>query len=307
MKIVFIGTPAYSVPCLRELTRTEEVAAVFSQPDKQRGRGKNLSYTPVKEFALTHGISVFQPTTMRSGSELTDVMEILRDIEPELIIVTAFGQILPEEVINFPKFGCINMHASLLPRLRGAAPIERAILTGETETGVTSMQMDKGLDTGDILLSRHILIGKNETAEELRQRLSELSAAVMCETIEELKSGNLEPQKQDDLFSTYAAMITKDMSALDFTKDALTLHRTVRALTGFCFADGKRLKIFKTLLTDIPSKTPGKLFFEGDKLYLSTSDKDLEITELQIEGKNRQSAEEFLRGHSPNTVVTNGI
>jgi methionyl-tRNA formyltransferase len=306
MRIVFMGTPDYSVPCLRELSRNEEVVAVFSQPDKPRGRGNVMSYTPVKEYALTRGIPVFQPVNMKKGEELESVLETLRGFAPELIVVTAFGQILPEEIIKFPKYGCINMHASLLPKYRGAAPIERALLAGETETGVTSMQMDKGLDTGDMLISRHLLIGENETAEELSNRLAELSAAVMCETIEELKSGNLEPEKQDDSLSSYAAMLTKEMSALDFSEKALTIHRTVRAVTGYCFLSGKRLKIFKTAMTDIPSKESGLLFSKDGKLYISAIDKCLEIFELQLEGKKRQSAEEFLRGHKADTVVENG-
>jgi methionyl-tRNA formyltransferase len=306
MRIVFMGTPAYAVPCLRELTRTEEVVAVFSQPDKPKGRGNILTYTPVKEYALTHGIPVFQPISMRKGEGLDNALETLRSLDPELIIVTAFGQILPEEIINFPKYGCINIHASLLPRLRGASPIESCILSGETETGVTSMQMDKGLDTGDMLLARHILVGENETAEELRFRLSELSAAVMCETIEELKSGTLEPQKQDDTFSTYAPMNKKEMSALDFSENALTIHRIIRALTGYCFADGKRLKIYKTLMTDKKSETPGLFFTDNGKLFIAASDKCLEILELQIEGKKRQTAEDYINGHHKQTVVENG-
>jgi methionyl-tRNA formyltransferase len=306
MKIVFMGTPAYSVPCLRELTRTEEVCAVFSQPDKPKGRGNVLFYTPVKEYALTHGIPVFQPVSMRKGEGLDSVLEILQSFEPELIVVTAYGQILPEEIIKFPKYGCINMHASLLPKLRGAAPIERCILAGETETGVTSMQMDKGLDTGDILLSRHILVGADETAAELKIRLSELSAAVMCETIEDLKSGNLEPQIQDDALSSYAPMIKKEMSALDFALTALEIHRTIRAVTGYCFLEGKRLKIFKTLLTDRKSDTPGLLFSDDGRLFIGASDKCLEITLLQLEGKKRQTAEEFINGHNKDTVVENG-
>jgi methionyl-tRNA formyltransferase len=301
-----MGTPEYAVPCLRELTRTEDVVAVFSQPDKPRGRGNKLSPTPVKEYALSLGIPVFQPERMRKGKDLDDTLDILKTLEPELIIVTAFGQILPEEIINFPKYGCINLHASLLPRLRGAAPIERAILSGTAETGVTAMQMDKGLDTGDILLVKSLLIGENETADELSERLSELSAKVMLKTLDDLKSGGLSPQKQDDELSSYAAMITKEMSALDFTKDALTLHLTVRAVSGYCFYEGKRLKIYKTKLTRKNSDTPGRMFSEDGKLYISARDRCLEISELQIEGKKRQSADEFLQGHKTDTVVVNG-
>jgi methionyl-tRNA formyltransferase len=306
MKIVFMGTPQYSVPCLRELTRTEEVVAVFSQPDKPKGRGNKLSPTPVKEYALTHGIPVFQPNTMRKGEGLNSTLEVLKTTQPELIVVTAFGQILPEEVINFPKFGCINLHASLLPKFRGAAPIERCILAGATETGVTAMQMDKGLDTGDILLTANIIIGENETAAELSERLSELSASVMKKTLDDLKSGVLSPQKQDDKLSSYAAMLTKDMSALEYTKSAKTLHLTVRAVTGFCFFEGKRLKIYKTKLTKKVSDIPGRLFADDGKLYLCASDYCLEVIELQLEGKKRQTAAEFLVGHSADTVVISG-
>jgi methionyl-tRNA formyltransferase len=306
MRIVFMGTPEYSVPCLRELARTEDVVAVFSQPDKPKGRGNKLMPTPVKAYALTLGIPVFQPNGMRKGENLNKTLDILKNLKPELIIVTAFGQILPEEVINFPKFGCINLHASLLPKFRGAAPIERCILAGAAETGVTSMQMDKGLDTGDILLVKSLLIGENETAAELSDRLSELSAKVMLKTIDDLKSGVLSPQKQDDELSSYAAMITKDMSALDFSKKALALHLTVRALSGFCFFEGKRLKIFRTNLTRKKSDTPGRMFSEDGKLYISAADYCLEVTELQLEGKKRQPAEEFLQGHTADTVVDNG-
>jgi methionyl-tRNA formyltransferase len=306
MKVVFMGTPEYSVPCLRELARTEDVVAVFSQPDKPKGRGNKLQHTPVKEYALSLGIPVFQPHNMRKGEELNGVLDILKALEPELIIVTAFGQILPEEVINFPKFGCINLHASLLPKFRGAAPIERCILAGAAETGVTAMQMDKGLDTGDMLLVKSILIKDNETAEELSERLSELSAGVMKKTIDELKSGTLSPQKQDDSLSSYAAMISKEMSALDFSKNALSLHLIVRALSGYCFFEGKRLKIFGTKLSKKAASAPGHMFSEDGKLYIEAADNCLEITELQLEGKKRQSAEDFLKGHNTDTVVING-
>ena len=195
MDIVFMGTPDFAVPCLERLiNENHNIKAVFTQPDKPKGRGHVLTSPEVKVLALKYKIPVYQPTTLKSE----DVIEILNDLNPEIIIVVAYGKILPESIINLPKYGCINIHASLLPKYRGAAPIQRAVLNGDKVTGVTSMQMDAGLDTGDILLTAQTQIGDNETSDELWDRLSVLGSQIMSDTIKGIISGTITPQKQDD-------------------------------------------------------------------------------------------------------------
>jgi methionyl-tRNA formyltransferase len=306
MKIVFMGTPQFAVPCLRRLYETEEVAAVFTQPDKPRGRGNKFTASPVKEFAESKAIPVYQPVSMKKGNDAAQALKILKDIAPELIIVAAFGQILPQEILDLPKHGCICIHASLLPKFRGAAPIQYAIMDGERVTGITSMQMDSGVDTGDMLISSSLVIGENETAPELSVRLSFLGADVMTETINAVKSGTLSPVKQGNVNSSYAGMIAKEQSCLDFTETAETLRNKIHAVTGFGFVDGKRFKIFRSFLTDTPSQqAPGTLIQDGDKLYVNTGDNLLGISELQTEGGKRQSAETYLNGHTiTDEVVT---
>ena len=201
-----------------------EIPAVFTQPDRPKGRGYKMIPPPVKKCAEEYSIPVFQPLSLRKGEDAEKSMTALREISPELIIVVAYGQILPKEVLELPKYGCINIHASLLPEYRGAAPIQRCILDGKTRTGVTSMMMEEGLDTGDMLIKKELEIGKNETASELHDRLSEMGAEVLLETVKAVENGSLSPVKQDDSLSTYAKMITKDMSALDFSKSAEEIH-----------------------------------------------------------------------------------
>ena len=202
MKIIFMGTPEFAVPCLRTLAESgHEVAAVFTQPDKPKGRGYKMIPTPVKAAALEYGFPVYQPLSLRKGEDAEEAMRILREAAPELIVVTAYGQILPKEILELPKYGCINIHASLLPGYRGAAPINWVLLNGEKETGVTSMQMSEGLDTGDMLIKRATDIGENETYEELYARLSAMGGEVLAETIDALEKSTLSPEVQDDSLS----------------------------------------------------------------------------------------------------------
>lgn len=299
MRVVFMGTPEFSVPCLqRLLTDGHDVAGVFTQPDKPKGRGKLLAAPPVKEFALEHGVPVFQPRTMRDG----EAVRILEELQPELIVVTAFGKILPAEVLDFPKYGCINIHASLLPRYRGAAPIQWAVLNGETVTGVTSMQMDVGLDTGDMLLRRETPIGENMTAGELHDVLSQLGAQVLSDTLTALQNGTLYPEKQDDALSNYAPMLTKELSALDFTEPAQKVHDRIRGLspwpTASLVVGGRTLKVHRSVLCGDAGGQPGEVMQSGKRFVVSCGDgRCVELLTVQAEGKKAMPAADYLRGN----------
>ena len=259
MRIVFMGTPDFAVPCLQRLIDTgHEVAGVFTQPDKPKGRHGTLTPPPVKELALKYDIPVFQPVKMKDGTAL----EMLRSVSPELVIVVAYGKILPPEILHLPEYGCINIHASLLPELRGAAPIQWAILNGFDKTGVTSMQMDEGLDTGDMLIKAEIPIGENMNAEELHDALSALGADVMEKTISALIEGKLVPEKQSGE-SSYASMLSKDLSPIDWNKSALEVHNHIRGLYGWPCASaklgGKTVKIHRSVIDGETDKKPGEI------------------------------------------------
>lgn len=300
MKIVFMGSPEFSVPCLKVLAESKhEVAAVFTQPDKARGRrGNQLVPTAVKAAALEYGYDVYQPLSLRKGEDAENAMKILNDIAPDLIVVTAYGQILPKEVLELPEHGCINIHASILPKYRGAAPINWVILNGETETGVTSMQMGEGLDTGDMLIKKTTDIGENETYEELYARLSVMGGEVLAETLEAVENGTLSPEPQDDSLSCYSPMIRKEMSALDFSKSAAEVHNIIRGVTGFTMLDGKRLKVFRSEISDnIAPDAPNGSIVDEKRFAVKCGDgKAVIFTEVQPEGKKRMASADFLRG-----------
>jgi methionyl-tRNA formyltransferase len=299
MKIVFMGTPDFAVPCLRTLAESgHELAAVFTQPDKPKGRGYKLIPTPVKAAALEYDIPVYQPLSLRKGEDAEESMRILREIAPDLIVVTAYGQILPKEILELPKYGCINIHASLLPKYRGAAPINWVLLNGEKETGVTSMQMSEGLDTGDMLIKKATPIGENETFEELYARLSAMGGEVLAETIDALEKGSLSPEVQDDSLSCYSPMIRKEMSALDFSKTAAEVHNTIRGVTGFTMLEGKRLKVFASIIAEgsFDSAENGSVV-DTKRFAVKCGDgRAVIFTEVQPEGKKRMKTEDFLRG-----------
>ena len=299
MKIVFMGTPDFAVPCLRALAGSgHEVAAVFTQPDKPKGRGYKMIPTPVKAAAEEYGYKVYQPLSLRKGDDAEEAMKILKDIAPELIVVTAYGQILPKEILELPKYGCINIHASLLPKYRGAAPINWVLLNGETQTGVTSMQMSEGLDTGDMLIKRSTDIGANETYEELYSRLSDMGGEVLLETLDSIERGDLAPEKQDDSLSCYSPMITKDMSALDFSQPVQKIHNTIRGITGFTMLEGKRLKVFRSEILDkiAPDGEAGEIIDEKNFTVRCGDGGQIRFLEVQPEGKKRMKTEDFLRG-----------
>lgn len=299
MNIVFMGTPDFSVPCLqRMIDDGHNVSAVFTQPDKPKGRGHHMTPPPVKELALKYDIPVYQPQRLRNS----DAVEILSEIAPELIIVVAYGQILPKEVLELPKFGCINIHASLLPRYRGAAPIQWCVLNGEKKSGVTSMQMDVGLDTGDMLLTAETEIGENDTTEDLHDRLSVLGAQVMSDTIKLLEEGGLNPRKQDDSLSNYAPMLSKELCPIDWNVSAQSVHNKVRGLYSWPCAtaelDGKVIKIHKTALCGKIMGEPGEIVQCDKKLIVSCGDGEgIEIVTLQAQGKKAMNSADYLRGN----------
>ncbi len=298
MRIVFMGTPDFAVPCLQRLIDTgHEVAGVFTQPDKPKGRHGTLTPPPVKELALKYDIPVFQPVKMKDGTAL----EMLRSVSPELVIVVAYGKILPPEILHLPEYGCINIHASLLPELRGAAPIQWAILNGFDKTGVTSMQMDEGLDTGDMLVKAEIPIGENMNAEELHDALSALGADVMEKTISALIEGKLVPEKQSGE-SSYASMLSKDLSPIDWNKSALEVHNHIRGLYGWPCASaklgGKTVKIHRSVIDGKTDKKPGEIIQKDGCLKVACGDsRAIEILNLQAENKKAMSAADYLRGN----------
>ena len=298
MKIVFMGTPDFAVAPLEALANAgHEIAAVFTQPDKPNGRKMKLVPSPVKKAALDRGLPVYQPTSLRKGEDAEEAFRTLEEIAPDCIVVAAYGQILPKRVLELPKFGCVNIHASLLPKYRGAAPIQHVILDGETETGVTIMQMAEGLDTGDMLLKGAIPIGGNETASELHDRLAALGAELIVQAMPALEAGTLTPEVQDDSLSCYASMITKGMSALDFARPAIELHRVICALTGFTTFEGKRLKVYRSLVANTKTDAePGTIIDENSFTVACGNGTSLTFTEVQLEGSKRMQTTDFLRG-----------
>ena len=303
MKIVFMGTPDFAVATLERLFQEgHDVVGVFTMEDKPRGRHMVLTPPPVKVCAQEHGVPVYQPKSLSHG----EAMPILEKLQPDVIVVAAYGMILKSDVLHFPKYGCINVHASLLPKYRGAAPINKVILDGETVTGVTAMQMDEGLDTGDMLLSKSIAIGENETAGELFDRLAILGGDVIAETLEQAEAGTLHPVPQDNEKMTYAPMLSKKDSAVDWSRSAQEIHNQIRGLnpwpTAVTIYRGKNFKLHRSLLTGKThaGMNPGTLIVQKDHLYVVCGDgAELELTEVQPLGSRKMSAADFLRSHAP--------
>lgn len=299
MRIVFMGTPDFSVPCLQALVDDgHDVCAVFTQPDKPKGRHGVLSAPPVKELALKYDIPLYQPDSLKND----EIKSSFASLGADLAIVVAYGKILPEEFLNAPKYGCINMHASLLPKLRGAAPIQWSIINGEKRSGVTAMQMDKGLDTGDILLSESVEIRDDETAQELHDELSVLGAQVMRKTLLMLQKGVLSPIRQDDSQSTYAPILTKELSAIDWQKSALQIHNQIRGLYPWPGAsavlNGKTLKIHSAKLLGKTQGEPGEVVFNDHRLCVACGDGNaVELLVIQAPGKKAMPVTDYLRGN----------
>ncbi len=298
MRIVFMGTPDFAVDCLDILVENgHEVVGVFSQPDKPQGRKQIMTPPDVKIRALELGLDVYQPESFKDG----EAAEILEKLDPELIVVVAYGKLIPQRVLDIPKYGCINVHASLLPKLRGAAPIQWSVINGEKETGVTTMQLDAGLDTGDILLVKKTDIKPDETSGELFDRLKVLGAQLLIETINELLSGTLKPVKQDDSQSTYASMLSKNISAVDWTKSAQQVHNHIRGLEPWPVAstviNEKVVKLYGSRLGSYVGGIAGEIIKCDREFEVCCGDGNtVIITSLQAQGKNKLLASDFLRG-----------
>lgn len=297
MKIVFMGTPDFAVPCLQALVDGGyDVVGVFAQPDKPKGRGYQLAAPPVKKCAQACGLPVFQPQSLKNAES----EQLLRELAPDLIVVVAYGKILPQPVLEIPPLGCVNVHASLLPFYRGAGPIQWSILCGEKQTGVTTMYMDAGVDTGDMILKRTCEIGPDETAEELHDRLSEMGASLLAETVPLLAAGKAPRTPQNSEIWSYAPMLRKDMGEIVFGKRAEVVHNLVRGLAGwpaaYTFLDGKRLKVHRSRIVKGFSGTPGELLDDRRMLVACGARTALELLEVQLEGAKRMPAADFMRG-----------
>lgn len=302
MKILFMGTPDFAVPSLEALLNAgHQVCGVFTQPDKPKNRGMKLQAPPVKEFALAHDIPVFQPESVKDGT----AVELIQQLAPELIVVAAYGRILPVDILEYPAYGCINVHSSLLPKYRGSAPIHWAILNGDQESGVTIMHMVKAMDAGDIIAQAATPIDPNETVETLHDRLAQMGAMLLVEVVEQLKSGTAKRTPQDENKVTYAPMLSRALSPLDWTRTARQLHDQVRGLipwpaTTTDIIGGQPVKIFEVEQTGVEtSAAPGTIVAAG-KQGIDVACGDgvlLRIKQLQAQGGKRMAAADYLRGH----------
>ena len=297
MNLVFMGTPDIAAHSLKKLIEAgHTVSAVFTKPDKPVGRKQILTPPPVKELALSENIPVYQPETLRDG----EAYSILKDINPEIIVVVAYGKLLPKEILVLPKFGCINAHASLLPKYRGSSPIQWSIVCGDKKTGITTMYMDEGMDTGDIIEMDELLIGEDETAEELFERLSVMAGELLCSTLDKINKGTATRTPQNEQQATYAPMIKKEMGKIDFNKSANEVHNLVRGFyswpAAYTFLGEKRLKVYKTELCEL-SGDAGTVIKSDNALIVACKVGSVRLIEIQLEGSKRTTDTEFLRGN----------
>lgn len=302
MKLVYMGTPDFAVPALVSLVEAgHEVAAVVTQPDKPKGRGKAVQMTPVKEKALSYGIPVYQPIRVKKDEEF---FNILKEIQPDAIVVAAFGQILPKEILDLPRYGCVNIHASLLPKYRGAAPIQWAVIDGEKESGITTMMMDVGLDTGDMLDQLIIPLAEDETGGSLFDKLSEAGGSLILETLKKLENGTAVRTPQPETGATYAGMLDKSLGNIDWTRSATELERLIRGLnpwpSAYTHYGSKIMKLWAAgVLPENFEGKPGEIVkVLKDCFLVKTGEGTLAVKELQLEGKKRMDAGAFLRGFS---------
>ena len=312
MKIIFMGTPDFAVSTLEALEEAgHELVLAVTQPDKPKGRGKLVQFSPVKEWGLAHGVPVYQPRRIRSEA----AYDYLSRFGADIIVVAAFGQILPKEILEMPRYGCVNVHASLLPKYRGAAPIQWAVLNGDQVTGVTTMQMGVGLDDGDMLLKEVVKIAPDETGGSLFDKLARIGGELCVKTLEGLEQGTIVPQPQDEAQATHVGMIKKSMGKMDFDRPAVELERQVRGLnpwpSAFCSLDGKTLKVWKaSVKTELPAAAletgaaaggqdiPGTVVCtDVSGIWVRAKEDYLVLKEVQLEGKRRMKAIDFLRGH----------
>ena len=302
MRIVFMGTPDFAVPTLETLIQSEhEVVGVVTQPDRPKGRSGKLQFSPVKEAAVEAQIPVFQPERIKDGT----FYPVLQELNPDVIIVVAFGQILPKEILELPKYGCMNVHASLLPKLRGAAPIQWSVIDGDPESGVTIMQMDAGIDTGDILTQSEVVIEDTDTDLSLEEKLSKVGAELIVKTLQKLEAGTLTATKQDDSKSCYAKLLTKAMGQIDWNQSAISIDRQVRGLYSwpgaYTSCKGKMLKIWQAKPVEEEGiaaySMPGSIAkVTKNEIFVQTGDGVLCLQEVQLEGKKRMKVHDFLLG-----------
>jgi methionyl-tRNA formyltransferase len=308
-RIVFFGTPSFSVPTLRSLIGgPDDVVGVVTQPDRGKGRGRKIIPSPVKEVALERELPVLQPEKVKEEA----FQERVRLLHPDLLVVVAFGQILPKSLLEIPKHGAVNVHASLLPEYRGAAPISRAILRGEEGTGVTTMRMDEGMDTGDILLQTRVSIKEQDTSETLQNTLASLGACLLIETVEKMKRGKVRPVAQDHSRATFAPALRKEEGEIDWSQTAVMIDRQVRAFDpwpgAFTHWSGKRLKVCRGETREgTPQAPPGTLTWVGsDSIEVATGEKVFILREVQIEGGKRMTVRDFMSGHPVSAGVRLG-
>ncbi len=300
MKILFMGTPDFAVFSLRALSESShEIIGVVTQPDKPRGRGYVLTPPPVKEYAAEHGYEVYQPLTLKDDS----FAELLASLDPDIIVVVAYGKILPKNVLDFPRYGCINVHGSLLPEYRGAAPMQRAIIDGKQETGITTMYMAEGLDTGDMLLREAVKIEQNDNFEDIHDKLGACGASLIVKTLDALEAGKVERVAQDESLATYASKITKETCAVDFSMSAQRVHDLIRGLSPIPLAlthlpNGKLLKITSSCVECASSRlgNAGEVISLDDGITVACGDGSVRLLGVLPEGKPRMSASDFVRG-----------
>ena len=313
MRIVYMGTPEFAAVALDAIVKEHEVVAVITQPDKPQGRNRKLVPTPVKVKAQAYDIPVYQPVKIHEEESV----QMIRDYNPDVIVVAAYGQILPESILNIPKYGCINIHASLLPKYRGAAPIERAIIDGEVMTGVTTMYMEKGLDTGDMIEKVEVPITGEDTGASLHDKLAEAGAALILTTLAKLEAGTVTRTKQDDAQSCYAAMLTKELGRMDFTRPAVELERLIRGLNpwpcAYTTIDGKNVKLYKAEVINLDAQmrqtlqekseqilafAPGEIVEVAKKYFvIACGEGALRVRNLQPEGKKAMDTSAYLNGN----------
>lgn len=302
MRVVFMGTPDFAVKSAEALKRAgHDICAVFTQPDKPKNRGKKLTPSPVKEFAEANNIPVYQPRSLRKGDEAEECLKMLSELAPDVIVVAAYGQILPREILEIPKYCCVNVHASLLPKYRGAAPIQRCIQFGGTKSGVCTMRMEEGLDTGDVIERAETEIPPEMTGTELWERLSVLGGELIASTLEKLENGTATFTKQPEDGATYAKMITKEELKLDFSLSAQEVCNFIRAMAdspcAYTFVHGKRLKVYRARVSGKKSALPAGAVADAEKFAIVCKNGDcIELCEVQPEGGKRMPAEAFLRG-----------
>lgn len=303
LKVVFMGTPTFSVPVLKNLIEKTNVVLVVSQPDREKDRKGNIIPTPTKKIAEEHNIEAYQPAKIKESYEK------ITSLKPDIIITCAYGQIIPEVILNCPKYGCINVHGSLLPKLRGGAPIHHAIINGDKKTGITIMYMDKLMDSGDIISQEELEILDNDNLDTVYEKMSYLGANLLIKTLPSIIDGTNQRIKQNDSEVTFGYNITKEEEKIDFSKDSKDIHNQIRGLSSvpgaYCLLDDKRLKVYKSELTEKKSTSnPGKIVdINKTGIYVNTNDYIIKLTDIKLEGKKRCDVKDFVNGIKPEEYI----